>query len=224
MVPLGWIQLKYIPETKPRASKRPPGCFRAIFLSPPPPRLSLCAVPATYVALASGPFLNFEAVYSTRTTLSALSFLPLSTLPTRELRSEVSIREHVSGYPFSELRSCLSTREHRSGLSTRSGFHSVSSAPVFSLASIAPGSPPALGFPWLIIMITFTNVHICASSHCSTSLTTINLTCYNIHHQSSDWLVKHFVEDFVKLNYLTVVYNHQHAYKFDRLNYSMTNL
>ena len=39
-----------------------------------------------------------------RATLFALSFLPLSTLPTRELRSEVSIREHVSGFSFSELR------------------------------------------------------------------------------------------------------------------------
>ena len=39
-----------------------------------------------------------------RATLFALSFLPLSTLPTRELRSEVCIREHVSGFSFSELR------------------------------------------------------------------------------------------------------------------------
>ena len=36
------------------------------------------------------------------------------------------------GFPYSELRSCLSTREHCSELSTHSGFHSVSSAPVFT--------------------------------------------------------------------------------------------
>ena len=39
-----------------------------------------------------------------RATLFGLSFLSLCTLPTRELRSEVSIREHVSGFSFSELR------------------------------------------------------------------------------------------------------------------------
>ena len=93
------------------------------------------------------------------TTLFFLPSLPLSTLPTCELRSTVSIREYISGFPHSEHRSCLSTREHRSGiatlehcselstlehrsgiatlehcseLSTHSGFHSVSSAPVFT--------------------------------------------------------------------------------------------
>ena len=94
----------------------------------------------------SAPFLRFRRpMLLWRAALFALSFLPLSTLPTRELRSEDFIREHVSGFSLSELRSCFFTREHCSEL-----------------------SPPALGFPLLIIMITFTNVHICASSHCST--------------------------------------------------------
>ena len=125
------------------------------------------------------------------TTLFFLPSLPLSTLPTCELRSTVSIREYISGFPHSEHRSCLSTREHRSGiatlehcselstlehrsgiatlehcseLSTHSGFHSVSSAPVFHSRALLrvlhplwvytllfhsralfPGSPPALG-------------------------------------------------------------------------------
>ena len=116
------------------------------------------------------------------TTLFFLPSLPLSTLPTCELRSTVSIREYISGFPHSEHRSCLSTREHRSGISIQrapllsihsrallgaihhSGFHSVSSAPVFHSRALLrvlhplwvytllfhsralfPGSPPALG-------------------------------------------------------------------------------
>ena len=97
------------------------------------------------------------------TTLFFLPSLPLSTLPTCELRSTVSIREYISGFPHSEHRSCLSTREHRSGISIqRAPLLSIHSRALlgaihplwvsfselrscFSLASIAPGSPPALG-------------------------------------------------------------------------------
>ena len=113
---------------------------------------------ATHFGLSSLPMFFWCA------TLFCKPSLPLFTLQTRELRSTVTTREYISSCPYSELRSCLSTREHCSELSTHSGFHSVSSAPVFHSRALLrvlhplwvytllfhsralfPGSPPALG-------------------------------------------------------------------------------
>ena len=100
--------------------------FRLTVSPPAPARPPARPAPVVRLSFVSAPFLRFRRpMLLWRAALFALSFLPLSTLPTRELRSEDFIREHVSGFSLSELRSCFFTREHCSGLSTRSGFPMV---------------------------------------------------------------------------------------------------
>ena len=92
--------------------------FFRLTVGPPAPARCPPARPAPVVRLSfvSAPFLRFRRpMLLWRAALFALSFLPLSTLPTRELRSEVSIREHASGFSFSDLRSCFFT--HRFSVS-----------------------------------------------------------------------------------------------------------
>ena len=90
--------------------------FFKLTISPPPPPQLPRSRPAVRLPFVSAPFLRFRRpMLLWRATLFGLSFLSLCTLPTRELRSEVSIREHASGFSFSELRSCFFT--HRFSVS-----------------------------------------------------------------------------------------------------------